>query len=130
MLTSRATALGLFVIGAILAFSGANIPLGLGMMVLGGVLFAKEIAAKWGSLSEEVKDSIMKIMLIVGGAVFAIGAILAFSGANIPLGIGLMLTGAAILGTAAKLDWNRLKKGLSELSPQLCLLHFSRSAQS
>ncbi len=106
------TALGLFVIGAILAFSGANIPLGLGMMVLGGVLFAKEIAAKWGSLSEEVKDSIMKIMLIVGGAVFAIGAILAFSGANIPLGIGLMLTGAAILGTAAKLDWNRLKKSL------------------
>ena len=106
------TALGLFVIGAILAFSGANIPLGLGMMVLGGVLFAKEIAAKWGSLSEEVKDSIMKIMLIVGGAVFAIGAILAFSGANIPLGIGLMLTGAVILGTAAKLDWNRLKKSL------------------
>lgn len=106
------TALGLFVIGAILAFSGANIPLGLGMMVLGGVLFAKEIAAKWGSLSEEVKDSIMKIMLIVGGAVFAIGAILAFSGANIPLGIGLMLTGAAILGTAAKLDWNCLKKSL------------------
>lgn len=106
------TALGLFVIGAILAFSGANIPLGLGMMVLGGVLFAKEIAAKWGSLSEEVKDSIMKIMLIVGGAVFAIGAILAFSGTNIPLGIGLMLTGAAILGTAAKLDWNRLKKSL------------------
>ena len=106
------TALGLFVIGAILAFSGANIPLGIGMMVLGGVLFAKEIAAKWGSLSEEVKDSIMKIMLIVGGAVFAIGAILAFSGANIPLGIGLMLTGAAILGTAAKLDWNRLKKSL------------------
>ena len=106
------TALGLFVIGTILAFSGANIPLGIGMMVLGGVLFAKEIAAKWGSLSEEVKDSIMKIMLIVGGAVFAIGAILAFSGANIPLGIGLMLTGAAILGTAAKLDWNRLKKSL------------------
>lgn len=106
------TALGLFVIGAILSFSGANIPLGIGMMVLGGVLFAKEIAEKWGSLSEEVKDSIMKIMLIVGGAVFAIGAILAFSGANIPLGIGLMLTGAAILGTAAKLDWNRLKKSL------------------
>lgn len=107
-----ATALGLFVIGVILVASGANIPLGLGMIVAGGYLFAKEIAAKWGSLSEEVKDSIMKIMLIVGGAVFAIGAILAFSGANIPLGIGLMLTGAAILGTAAKLDWNRLKKPL------------------
>lgn len=107
-----ATALGLFVIGVILVASGANIPLGLGMIVAGGYLFAKEIAAKWGSLSEEVKDSIMKIMLIVGGAVFAIGAILAFSGANIPLGIGLMLTGAAILGTAAKLDWNRLKKSL------------------
>lgn len=107
-----ATALGLFVIGVILVASGANIPLGLGMIVAGGYLFAKEIAAKWGSLSEEVKDSIMKIMLIVGGAVLVIGVILAFSGANLWLGIGLILAGAAILGTAAKLDWNRLKKSL------------------
>ena len=107
-----ATALGLFVIGVILVASGANIPLGLGMIVAGGHLFAKEIAAKWGSLSEEVKDSIMKIMLIVGGAVLVIGVILAFSGANLWLGIGLILAGAAILGTAAKLDWNRLKKSL------------------
>lgn len=107
-----ATALGLFVIGVILVASGANIPLGLGMIVAGGYLFAKEIAAKWGSLSEEVKDSIMKIMLIVGGAVLVIGVILAFSGANVKLGIGLILAGAAILGTAAILDWNRLKKSL------------------
>lgn len=107
-----ATALGLFVIGVILAASGANIPLGLGMIVAGGYLFAKEIAEKWGSLSEEVKDTIMKIMVIVGGAVLVIGVILACSGANLPLGIGLILAGAAILGAAVKLDWNRLKKSL------------------
>lgn len=107
-----ATALGLFVIGVILVASGANIPLGLGMIVAGGYLFAKEIAEKWGSLSEEVKDTIMKIMVIVGGAVLVIGVILACSGANLPLGIGLILAGAAILGAAVKLDWNRLKKSL------------------
>jgi hypothetical protein len=105
-------ALGLFVIGAILAFSGANIPLGLGLMAAGAYMFATEIALKWGEITDEVKDVIMKIMLIVGSAVIVIGVILAFSGANIPLGIGLILAGAAILGAAIKLDWDAVRKQL------------------
>lgn len=104
------TSVGLFVIGAILAFSGANIPLGLGLMAAGAYLFATGVAEKWNELSDKLKDTILKIMLVVGAAVFVVGTILAFSGANIPLGIGLMAAGAAIIGAAAKLDWNRVKK--------------------
>lgn len=106
------SALGMFVIGAILTFSGANILLGLGLMAAGAYLFAKEIAANWDEMTEKVKDTIEKIMIAVGAGVFVVGVILAFSGANIPLGIGLMLTGAAVLGAAAKLDWERMKKQL------------------
>lgn len=106
------SALGLFVIGAILTFSGANIPLGLGLMAAGAYIFATEIAEKWGQLSSKVKDTIMRIMLIVGSAVLAIGVVLAFSGVNIPLGIGLILAGAAVLGTAVKLDWEAVKRQL------------------
>lgn len=106
------SALGMFVIGAILTFSGANILLGLGLMVAGAYLFAKEIAANWDEMTEKVKDTIEKIMIAVGAGVLVVGVILAFSGANIPLGIGLMLTGAAVLGAAAKLDWERMKKQL------------------
>lgn len=106
------SALGMFVIGAILTFSGANILLGLGLMASGAYLFAKEIAANWDEMNEKVKDTIEKIMIAVGAGVLVVGVILAFSGANIPLGIGLMLTGAAVLGAAAKLDWERMKKQL------------------
>lgn len=106
------SALGMFVIGAILTFSGANILLGLGLMAAGAYLFAKEIAANWDEMTEKVKDTIEKIMIAVGVGVLVVGVILAFSGANIPLGIGLMLTGAAVLGAAAKLDWERMKKQL------------------
>lgn len=118
------SALGMFVIGAILTFSGANILLGLGLMAAGAYLFAKEIAANWDEMTEKVKDTIEKIMIAVGAGVLVVGVILAFSGANIPLGIGLMLTGAAVLGAAAKLDWERMKsncKGRSGRSSLLCL---------
>lgn len=106
------SALGLFVIGAILTFSGANVPLGLGLMAAGAHIFATEIAEKWGQLSSKVKDTIMQIMLIVGASTLVLGVILAFSGASIPLGFGLILASAAILGTAVKLDWDAVKRQL------------------
>lgn len=107
MLTS---ALGLFIVGAILTFSGANIPLGLGLMAAGAILFGKEIAAKWGTMTQEMKNSLMSILVIGGALTFVAGLALAFSGASIPLGLGLMVAGAAILGAAVKLDWDTMKK--------------------
>ena len=106
------TALGLFVIGVILAFSGANIPLGLGLMAAGAYLFATAIAEKWGEMPSKIKNTIMQIMVVVSYSLVVLGAILAFSGANIPLGIGLMLSGVAVFAAAAKLDWGVLKKQL------------------
>lgn len=106
------TALGLFVIGALLTFTGANIPLGIGLMIAGAVIFGKEIAEKWDEIPKKLRTVIMKIMVAVGFGIATIGILLAFSGANIPLGIGLIIAGAAILGAACALDWEEVKNAL------------------
>ncbi|OQB11613.1 MAG: hypothetical protein BWY15_02440 [Firmicutes bacterium ADurb.Bin193] len=106
------SALGMFVVGTILAFSGASIPIGLGLMVAGAAIYGSQIAAKWDSLDEGVQTSLAGIMTIVGTSLFALGVILAFSGASIPIGIGLMLAGAATVGSAIALDWEAVKNTL------------------
>ena len=96
-------------IGAILAFSGANIPLGIGLMVIGAANLAATAYVSWGNaLPSEVQSTITQILGIVGGALLAIGAILALSSANVPLGIGLMVAGAASLGAAATMNWGAI----------------------
>ena len=54
------------------------------------------------------KDKISELELFLGGALLALGAILTFSGVNIPLGLGLMMAGAATLVSAAKENWGAL----------------------
>lgn len=102
----------LLALGAILLFSGANIPLGLGLMVAGALMLAAEIKEHWNDADGKVKKAVNKVMLILGGALLAIGAILTFSGANLILGIGLMVVGAAMLATAVALNWNSIVEAL------------------
>lgn len=102
----------LLALGAILAFSGANIPLGIGLMAAGAVGLAAVVKGNWGAMSEELKGALTNVSVVLGGAALVIGAILAFSGANVPLGIGLMVVGAAGLAAAAALNWNSVVAAL------------------
>lgn len=102
----------LLALGAILTFTGANIPLGLGLMVVGALGLASALKADWNTMPANIKRALTRTMGILGGAALVIGAILTFSGANLPLGIGLMVAGAAALGTAAALNWNTIKNKL------------------
>lgn len=104
----------LLVLGAILFFSGANIPLGLGLMVLGAAMLAQEIKENWGVADGKVRAAVTRVMMILGSALIVIGAILAFSGANLPLGIGLMAAGAVSLAAAAGLNWNTMDEKLRD----------------
>ena len=99
-------------VGALLAFSGTNIPLGMALMVGGALALGTAIAPNWNTLSESVQTTITTIMTIVGSGMLGMGALFAFSGANIPLGIGMMLAGATSLGIAASLNWNSLIESL------------------
>lgn len=104
-------------IGAALAFSGANIPLGLALLAAGAVTMGTAIMPNWNDLSDNVQQKISMITTVVGGALLAVGAILALSGVALPLGLGLMAAGALSLGAVATLNWdfvvNSIKKVVS-----------------
>lgn len=107
-------------IGAALAFSGANIPLGLALLAAGAVIMGTAIMPNWNDLSDNVQQKISMITTVVGGALLAVGAILALSGVALPLGLGLMAAGALSLGTVATLNWdfvvNSIKKVVSVIT--------------
>lgn len=105
----------LLALGAILAFSGANVPLGLGLMAAGAVGLAAVAAENWDSMTPGVRTALTRVLTLLGGAALAIGAILAFSGINVPLGIGLMAAGAAGLVTAGALNWNAIQDKLKQV---------------
>lgn len=102
----------LLALGAILLFSGANIPLGLGLLIAGGIGLASVITENWGAMDGKVQGAVNSVLSILGAAGLAIGAVLAFTGANIPLGIGLMAVGAASLATVVALNWGTIKQKL------------------
>ena len=99
-------------LGAILAFSGANLPLGIALMMLGAAGLATVIATNWNSISDALNGPVGAVTTIVSGALLALGAILAFTGANIPLGVALMVAGAAGLATMVALNWDSIKNAL------------------
>lgn len=107
-------------IGAALAFSGANIPLGLALLAAGAVAMGTAIMPNWNDLSDNVQQKISMITTVVGGALLAVGAILALSGVALPLGLGLMAAGALSLGAVATLNWdfvvNSIKKVVSVIT--------------
>lgn len=107
-------------IGAALAFSGANIPLGLALLAAGAVTMGTAIMPNWNDLSDNVQQKISMITTVVGGALLAVGAILALSGVALPLGLGLLAAGALSLGAVATLNWdfvvNSIKKVVSVIT--------------
>ena len=98
----------LLAIGTILVVTGANIPLGLGLMAVGAIGLAATIAENWNGMSERLAKTLTLVTGILGGFLLAIGAFLVFSGVNVPLGAGLMVAGAVSLATAATINWKFL----------------------
>ncbi len=99
----------LLVFGALLAFSGANIPLGIGMILAGAIGLASVAAANWDTMRDTLAESIGKVLTVIGASLLVIGAILAFSGVKVALGIGMMVAGAAALAVgSAALNWDAI----------------------
>lgn len=101
-------------VGAILVLTGANIPLGLGLMAAGAVGLAATIGLNWNGMSEQLANTLALITGVVGGFMLALGAIMAFSGANVPLGIALMALGAVSLATAAVVNWHNSDQNITD----------------
>lgn len=99
----------LLVIGAVILFSGANIPLGLALMAVGAAGMATVIAANWDTIKEALQGPVGAVVGLLSGALLVLGAILAFSGASVPLGLGLMVAGAIGLATTVAANWDTIK---------------------
>lgn len=106
------TGAALLALGAILTFSGANIPLGIALMVLGAIAIWDAISENWDAIKEMLQGPIGWAVAILSTAVLVLGAILIFTGANIPLGLGLLIMGAIGLASAVAANWNYIVEAL------------------
>lgn len=104
----------LLALGAILAFSGVNIPLGLALMAAGAIGLVSLLAQDWNAMDSSVKAALTRVMVVLGTAALAIGAILCFSGVNVPLGLGLMAAGVASLGMSVALNWSTMDQNIQQ----------------
>ena len=109
----------LLVLGAILTFSGGGLALGIGLLAAGAAVLATEAAVNWDTIENALKGPIGTVVAIVSGALLALGAILCFSGAGIPLGIALMAAGAIGLVTTASVNWNTIVEKIKEVLGQI-----------
>lgn len=104
----------LLVIGSVIALTGVNIPLGIGIMAAGAATMFTAAVMNLSSLETTIGKVLGGIVTALGVGALAVGAILALTGVNIPLGIGLMVGGAGALGAAADVDWDSLGNKLKE----------------
>ena len=100
-------------IGTILALSGINVPLGIALMGVGALGLASNLALNWNTTNDSLRKTLTACTLTIGTFALALGGILTFSGANLPLGIALMVIGASSLATATALNWNKVKDNLN-----------------
>ena len=106
------TGAALLAIGAALAFSGVNVPLGIGLMAMGALAIWGAVSTDWSAIQNALEGPIGAVTGILSAALLAIGAIILFSGANIPLGLALMVAGAIGLATAVAANWDTIQTAL------------------
>ena len=98
----------LLALGALIAFSGLNIPLGLAFMLTGAASLGGAIALNWNAIKEAMQGPVGEIVKLISGALLALGAILLFSGVGIPIGLALLAIGAVGLATVIGFNWGSM----------------------
>lgn len=112
----KIVSVAMLALGAVLAFSGTHIALGVALMAGGALSLATAATLDWNGLSDEVRNTIALITGIVSIALLAVGAILAFSSpAHFALGIALIGAGAVTMGTAILPNWNALPANVKNI---------------
>lgn len=106
LLELEAAALGALVaLGIILVLTGANIPLGLGLIIAGIAGLVAEMVVNWNSVTDKVRSTIAKIVGLVSGAALATGILFLLTGANVGIGLALLIAGLAGTVTALAFSW-------------------------
>lgn len=111
IMISKAT----LVLGAILALTGVNIPLGLALLKVGAMSLAAAAVLDWNYMSTNIQKILGEILSIAGRFLLGIGLLLCLTGVALPLGIALIAAGAVGLVSAVALNWNAIKEKLQEM---------------
>lgn len=101
------------VLGAILTFCGVNIPIGIALLGAGASMLVSAVAANWDWVKDTTKSILAAMFSIVSVATLVLGVLLLFSGAGIPLGLGLIAAGAKGITAAAAWDDNVVTQKIS-----------------
>lgn len=108
------TGIAMLVIGAVLTFTGVNIPLGIGMMAAGAAMIYAAVALNWNSMDGPLKQKMAALMEIIGLSMVVLGVILLLTG-HIPLGLALVVAGAYIFGAGVMAaNWDAIDGTLNE----------------
>ena len=110
------------VLGAILIFSGANIPLGIGIIVAALVQSYVLYEVSWDTVSQNVKNIISELGIATGVVLIAMGIVMICTGAHIPAGIFLLLTGLGIEVAAVTINWDEITSNVSTLLEAIAAL--------
>lgn len=102
----------LLAVGAILTFTGANLPLGIALMAAGAVGLATAVAIDWTSISKGVSTGVDLVATILSGALLVVGGILTLTNVNPALGVALMAAGAVGLATTVAINWNSVSSNI------------------
>lgn len=107
-------ALGGFMLGlgAILTFTGANVPLGLALMAAGAATMKSALNLDWSTIPSKLVETFSNIATIVGLSLIAIGAVLLFT-AHPMIGIGLLAAGFASFAVGS-LAWGKITGNVKE----------------
>ena len=103
-------------IGAILAFSGASIPLGIGLIAAGAIGLAATAALNWDVVKQKIGSVASAILGILSGASVVLGVLLCLSGAGIGLGLALIFAGMAGSVAAWRLDDNPITRFVKNIA--------------
>ena len=106
----------LLALGIILLWIGGVVgtPIAIGMIIAGGALIVSAVAAKAAFSPDDIKGWLSLILGIAAGALLALGIILVMVG-SIPMGVGMIIAGAASLVTAVVLNWGVIKEKISSV---------------
>ena len=100
-------------IGIILICFG-HIGWGIGFLIAGAAIFSvSQAALSEGAELEKVKNIMNGIIAGISLLALVLGIILVATGGSLPLGIGLIIVGAAGLATEVALNWNAITTAIS-----------------
>ena len=105
----------LFGIGLVLALTG-HLALGLGLMIVGAVMYASAVTVDWESLNDNVGSMLSELMGIVGKALLGVGLLMCLIPGHLGLGLAMMLSGALMSYIAVNAEDN----SVTQLVDNMC----------